>query len=165
VSHDAAFTGILVDLSGLADHDNRAFARVEDCLSARAGRSAARALLRLDRAKTSRVTSCNFASAQTAILGRVAADRYENAIQVRNCHFLDTVTAPITNPGEAWLVQGCTFEPLSDGRACAIRCSLPARALSVIGCWMGDVTGAGGSAWIDYQGNGLHVAGNQIGGS
>jgi hypothetical protein len=162
---NAAFTGILVDLSGLAAESNTAFARVEECVLEGTGQSGARALVCLDRATISTIANCNLAGAQTAILGRLADDRYSNAVQVRSCQFINTVTAPIANPGEAWLVEGCTFEALSDGRAGAISCQLTTRALSVVGCWMGDVAGTLGSAWIEFQGNGLQVAGNLIGGS
>jgi hypothetical protein len=162
---DAAFTGILLDLSGLATESNSAFARVEQCVLEGAGHTGARALICLDRATISTIANCNLAGAQAAILGRLADDRYSNAVQVRSCQFINTVTSPIANPGEAWLVEGCTFEGLSDGRAGAISCQLTTRALSVVGCWMGDVAGSVGSAWIEFQGSGLHVAGNLIGGS
>jgi hypothetical protein len=165
VYENAAFRGIVLDLSGMADDDNSVFARVEDCVIEGTGQTGARALLCLDRAIISTITSCNLAGAQTAILGRVAADHYSNAIQIRSCQFINTVKAPIANPGEAWLVEGCTFEALSDGHAGAISCGLAARALSVIGCWMGDVSPAAASGWIEFQGSGLQVAGNLIGGS
>lgn len=160
---DAAFTGFVVDLSGTAAGDT-AFARVENCVIQGAGQSGAGALLCLDRAIISTVTSCNLANARIAILGRTAEDRYSNAIQVRSCQFISTAAVPITNPGEAWLIEGCTFEPLRSGIAGGITCGLAARALSVIGCWMGDVGGTTGT-WIEFQGRGLQVAGNVIGGS
>jgi hypothetical protein len=162
---DPAFTGILLDLSGLADDENSAFARIEECVLEGAGPSGARALICLERATISTISNCNLANAQTAILGRLAADRYSNAVQVRSCQFINTVTAPITNPGEAWLVEGCTFEPLGNGEAGAITCKFAASALSVVGCWMGDVGGANGTAWIEFQGSGLQVSGNLINGS
>jgi Pectate lyase superfamily protein len=160
-----AFTGIVLDLSGLATENNSAFARVEQCVLEGAGLSGARALICLDRATISTIANCNLASAQVAILGRLAADRYSNAVQIRSCQFINTAMVPIANPGEAWLVEGCTFEGLSGGQAGAISSQLPSRALSVVGCWMGDVAGTIGSAWIEFQGNGLYVAGNLIGGS
>jgi hypothetical protein len=163
------FTGVIVDLSR-AESDARpdsAFALIEDCvimggnLLTNAG-----AAISLDRAITSTIRNCNLGNAQTAIRGRTDdATSYSNAIQIYSCHLTHTAVAHISNPGSAWIVEGCTFSALADGRAGAIQCEAVAGALSVIGCWMGDVTSDSGSTWILFHGGGLSVMGNSIGGN
>jgi hypothetical protein len=160
----SSFTGVLLDLSSGGQSDT-ALALIADCVFANAGGPpTAVAAISLDRAIITSVRNCTIKSAQAGIIGVAASGHYSNAIQVRDSQFVGTVGPAIQNPGSSWLVEGCTFEARTDGSAGAISCGFPAQSLSVIGCWMGDVTSPGASTQIAFRGNGLLVTGNMIGG-
>lgn len=162
---NSAFTGVLVDLSRPDSGTDTAFALVTNCVLSGAGPTSAAALVNLDRTIVSTVRQCNLAGAQTGLSGIGTSGHYSNAIQVESCQFVGLVAASIRNPGDAWLIAGCTFEALQNGAAGAVACGFGSHGLSVIGCWLGDVTATGASTQISFQGDGLLVQGNLIGGS
>jgi hypothetical protein len=125
-------------------------------------------LLDLNLCIISSVRSCEFLGGAIGIAGVAGAgrERYSNAIQIHDSTFREQGSVAIKNPGESWLISGCTFEPLARGTAGAIRQEKDTSswALTVIGCWMGDVTRPGG-CWIDItQGiaYGLTVISNRM---
>lgn len=147
--------------SGPADSTYLAF---ENCLfSGRVGTKGREQLLDLSFSIVSTIRSCEFVGASVAITR--PGNTYSNAIQIHDSTFRLQSYAAIQNAGEAWLVSGCTFEPLFDGRAGALKQELGAVAwgLTLIGCWMGDVSAPGG-CWIDMKGyaHGLNLIGNRI---
>ena len=154
-----AFTGVVVNLS-----QGSAFALIEDCVITGDSVNNARALIWLEDAIEATICNCNLGGAQTAVFGVTDYSHNSNAIQIYNCQFIGTVNAPIMHPNQAWLIQGCTFEPLYSGFAGAVDCTgVGATGLSVIGCWMGDA--AEGGTWIEFGGAALQVSGNVIGDS
>lgn len=109
---------------------------------------------------------CTFTNGNPSIRG-MAVGGYSNVIRIRDCQFLNCPAAPIQQGGQAWLIEGCTFEQLSTGAPGAIL--VPAlttqfQGLSIIGCWFGDATATAGT-WIDIYGAGILIAGNYIAGN
>jgi Pectate lyase superfamily protein/Chaperone of endosialidase len=161
---NSAFNGILVDLSSAGQSDT-ALAQVSDCVFGPAGGPpTAAAIVSLDRAIISTVRNCNITGAQAGIVGKAASGHYSNAIQIRDCQFIGTAGPAIVNPGQSWLIEGCTFEARADGSAGAVSCGFPAHGLSVIACWAGDITSSSASTQIAFTGQGLLVEGNMLGG-
>lgn len=160
----ASFTGSLVDLrnvGGLGSDTSGAV--VENCYIGGVGVTSAIGV-NLDYAISSQVRGCVFSQCAVAIQGRSVAAAYSNAIHVQNNVFTNN-TAVIKNAGQAWLIDGNTFEPLTGGAAGAYThdAGVVANDLTFTGNWFGDVTAAG--AWITFAGNGLWVQGNYFGGS
>jgi hypothetical protein len=71
---------------------------------------------------------------------------------------------PIRNPGQAWLIQGNTFEQLSNGNVGAVdfQNAVPfsCAGLDIIGNWFGDGNATG--TWLSLFGDGIVVSGNYI---
>ncbi len=121
-------------------------------------------LLNLTSCICSTVRNCLFLDADIGVEGTRTA--YSNVIQITDSIFLRLNKVAIHSAGESWLISGCTFEPLVGGRAGAYLQGpkTTGYGLVIIGCWMGDVTTAGG-CWIDItQGSvlGLTIIGNRI---
>lgn len=163
-----AFRGSLVetgqDLRVQADASYLLFDRCRFMGNGKADRAAY--LLSLPLAICSTVRNCEFQGADVGVGGRTAGARYSNVIQVTDCTFRGLNTVAIKNGGESWLISGCTFEPLSNGRGAAYYQGpgTSAWGLTILCCWMGDVSVAGG-CWIDMTGGpayGLAIIGNRM---
>lgn len=165
---NASFRGSLVetghDPNLKGDSSHIIFDR---CSFSGAGRATqAEYLLNLSLCICSTVQNCEFMIGNVGIVG-VPASGYSNAIQVSNSVFRDLNKVGIKNGGESWLISGCTFEPLTDGRAGAYLqgAGTTAWGLVILGCWMGDVNLPGG-CWIEMSpgiGVGLNIIGNRMG--
>ena len=176
------FTGVLLDLGQNAlcgppppegPPDGAEFALIENCLLGGEGASGAAALISLDKAIVDTIRNNVFYWAQVAIRGVASVGSYSNAIQILNNCFLFIEVAAITNAGEAWLIQGNTFEylvnqlhPAEKGPAGAYTHDPGlgigyADSVSFIGNWFGDANDQG--TWITWSGLNLLVQGNLIG--
>lgn len=97
------------------------------------------------------------------ILGSISD--FSNTINIRGNIFNFAANSSIRNPGEAWVIEGNSFEALANHTAGAIssthNSSWPTRGLSVISNWFGDLSVNSGT-WIDVMGNGLHFQGNNF---
>ncbi len=51
----------------------------------------------------------------------IEPESYANAIQIHDCVFSGQKEVAIQNAGKAWLVSGCTFEPLSSQKSGAYK--------------------------------------------
>lgn len=121
-------------------------------------------LMDLSRCIISTIRNCAFIGSDIGFIGANSA--YSNAIQVRDSTFGYQNVVAIKNAGEAWLISGCTFERLANGKSGAYVQGSGATSwgLTFIGCWMGDVS-ANGGCWLDMsQGGilGLTITGNRI---
>jgi hypothetical protein len=120
-----------------------------------------------DKAISCIVQDCVLGGLAIGIHGREAAT-YSNAISILNTRFSastgNIVTAMIQNPGQAWVIQGCTFEQLTSGGAGAISYTAGAttNGLLIQGNWFGDIAAGGTGAHITLAGNGINIAGNRI---
>src|SRR5262249_33820777 len=130
----------------------------------------AASLLNMDRLIVSTVKNCVFEAANVGVRGRNypcdAGGCYSNAIQIRDSSFERLGNVAIADAGEAWLISGCTFEPLRSGQSGAYQQSREQYSwgLTFTGCWMGDVSQPGGH-WIDTGPLGvlgLAIIGNRI---
>jgi hypothetical protein len=150
---NASFAGALIDLSRSTTPS--AFASIERCtitgtLSTAVG---ATALIALTNAFSVQIRDCLFNYAVCAIRGRSVIGDFSNRILIQACDFGQTSQAPIQSAGQAWKIDSCTFEPLSNSNAGAF--SQPvgsANGLTFSGCWMGDANTSG--TWIDFAGAG-----------
>lgn len=83
----------------------------------------------------------------------------------RRVTFVKSDAIPINGCGESWILDGVTFEPLSNGTAGAFTNTeaLYCKAMSLRGVWAGDVSVAGGT-WFNGTWQGLSVSASQIAG-
>lgn len=192
---NAAFTGALVDCDNINSFD-ASFIRIQDCSFGGIGTAVnAKACIRFNKTICSSVRNCWFRLAKAGIVGRDPG--YSNAIQIEGCEFgsadpsQSLSEAGIKSAGEAWLISGCTFEPLANGSVVAYwqdtsSQAAYARGLAFVANWFGDVSTAGvcitaKSLGFSATGNffaisslaasvcirlvyseGVHVAGNEI---
>ncbi len=150
-------TGDFIEFGWSKANADPGYCQFDSCwLGGVAGAHRAASLINMSRLIISTVRSCAFGPADIAIHG--AATSYSNAIQIHDSTFAGQNTTAIQNAGEAWLISGCTFEPLADGRAGAYRQpNQYSWGLTIIGCWMGDVNSPGGT-WIETTGAPLGLA-------
>jgi hypothetical protein len=163
---NTAFSGVLVETGHSAKAKaDPGYLLFDRCRFSGYGKARnADVLLSLSLCICSTVRNCQFLQANVGIEGTRTG--YSNVIQVTDSIFLSLNTVGIKSAGESWLISGCTFEPLIDGRAGGYlqRPKTTGFGLSFIGCWMGDVSKPGG-CWIDIsQGSifGLSLIGNRI---
>lgn len=159
----ALFTGRLIDLRGDATRDG-AFHRISNCtVGSNGGTRTAQTLVDLDGAIEFTAEHSHFEDAEMAIRGKDATGRnYSNAVRILACEFINTVQAPIQNAGEAWLIDGNVFEPLSGGGAGAYASTASCFNLVIANSWMGDATASG--TWISTAGEAVVVRDNYISG-
>lgn len=160
----ASFTGTILNLDGSAGYDT-SYALVERCEFEGASSviANAAACVSLSQAIICTVRDCLFTYAEGGILGKRVAG-YSNAIQVISCTFHQLGSWGIKNAAEAWLIQGCTFEPAIDGGALGYTEDLTFTAFGPVvfdTCWFGDASAAE-RPWILYRGNNLVVRGCMI---
>jgi hypothetical protein len=163
--NDPSMTGDLVDMGWSGASTDASLFLFNRIVFAGAGpTSSLRSMLLLDRAIIGRVSGCSFVNAPVGILGRSAAARYSNAIVVDGqCSFINIGVAPIKNIGQGWVIDACTFEPLSTGAAGGLEqeAAYGANGTKITGCWFGDANSSG--SWIHWGGRGLVFDGNYIG--
>lgn len=125
------------------------------------GATSARALIDLYAAIIVEIARCRFVHAQLGIFGCYPS--YANVVGIRACTFFQMGTAAIKNAGESWVVDGCCFEPLTNGRGVAYVQDLVyyARGLTFSNNWFGDVSQAGG-AWITTRALGVTLLNNRM---
>jgi len=164
----ASFTGRLLDLRNVTGLDT-AYASVRDCYLGGNPNSVntASALIDLDHAISCEIRRCYFVNANNGIRGKAGAASYSNAHVIENCTFNAATIAHIHNPGDGWVIKGCTWESLTSGAAGAVisDSGVTSSGLTILGGWSGDVTaGAGGTQFI-IGGGGISILGTFIGGN
>lgn len=152
--NNAGFSGTLVHLYA-------APVSVEECDFTGNGVSTAAKLLDLHNCSYFNVEKCSFNNAIYAIDGEGS-----NAGKIDNCIFLTgIVTADILNPGDGWdICGGNAFENLADGTGKAIGFGggKEAEGMNYVGNWHGDATDSSAWNWIDLQGDGWNISGNEF---
>jgi len=167
LQHTAAtFTGRLLDLRNVTGSDT-AYASIRDCYLGGSGASTADALIDLDRTISCEIRRCHFANANNGIRGKAGAASYSNAHVVENCTFNTATIAHIHNPGDGWVIKGCTWEALTSGAAGAVisDSGVTANGLTIMGGWCGDVIAGAGGAQFVIGGGGISILGTMIGGN
>lgn len=141
--NNASFTGTLVKSSGAGGADTTGFVFDRCFFTGTGSGQNAAALLSLGYCIVGKVTNSTFLSAVLGIRGRTVPE-YSNVITVENCTFMD-VGAHIFNPGEDWIVQGCTHEQIVTtrgsykiGQVRAIEQDSTSWNLLYQGNWIGD---------------------------
>ena len=159
---NSGFTGNLIDVRNVSSTDT-AFFLMDNCIVTGSGVSTAAGLVALDKCNSSEIANCDFSNAQAAILGR-SSGGYSNAIRIRGNQFVGLVVCPIVASGQAWLIDGNTFEALQSGAAAAYSYGTGqgGNGVCFLSNWFGDVTNGG--TWITWAGNNLIVRGNYIAG-
>jgi len=162
----ATFTGRLLDLRNVTGSDT-AYASVRDCYLGGSGASTADALIDLDHSISCEIRRCHFANANNGIRGKAVATSYSNAHVVENCTFNAAAIAHIHNPGDGWVIKGCTWEALTSGAAGAVisDSGVTSSGLTILGGWCGDVTANAGGAQFVIGGGGISILGTMIGGN
>lgn len=135
--------------------------------------SASSKFLYLDGATRGYFDQCSFTGRGAFVFGGDATNiGFSNVMTFVQCSFNPVSEYPILNPGEAWTFSGCTFEANTSpgaGYARAMSSTVGAdrvafKALTISGCWFGDVTTAGGQ-WLALSvGEGLTITGCTVGG-
>lgn len=164
---NALFTGVCIDLRDLAGGANALWV-VSNCfVGGGVSNATAAACVAVDNAHSGIIQNCNFFGAVVGVLGRSGAGTFSNAIKILNCHFVSNGTRHISNIGEGWTIDTCTFEALVGGAAGAIinDAAVIARGVSITGCWFGDVIALAGGTQISMVAVGLSITGNYIGGN
>lgn len=111
----------------------------------------------------------NFLGGSTSVKGQLSTGgSFSNVMTFRDCQWVGSTSNPVAYCGESWTFDGCTFEGVTSGAsvlagAIGTLSSTPVKALSIRGCWFGDVTAAGG-IWLTLFGNGISIIGNRFGG-
>lgn len=103
----------------------------------------------------------------TSVVGAMSTGSYANTIRIRDNQFARGGSAPLRGGGQAWTIEGNTFENLSGGTAGAYSIAaspIPLMGLTYTGNWHGDVTASGG-LWLNLKGTGIHIAGNFFAGN
>lgn len=160
------FTGDVVatdNISGL-DNNSGEFLR---CLFGGETAAAANAtnLLRIKKSYQIDTTACLFLRGYTGM----GIYSYANIINIRRCQFQGITAKPIyvyTGSVESINVYMNTFEPLSNGRAGAFDMAdgIFMFSMSYKSNWHGDVSSAGGGAWLRITGGrGIDIGGNTFG--
>lgn len=164
---NAGFTGLCVDLRLTpARTVATGLALIEGCyIGGGSGVRTAAAAIGVDNAMSSQIVGCNLVGNQVGVLGRSVTANFSNAISILGTQFLNNEIAHIRNMGEAWVVEGCTFEARPDGSAGAIKqdAGFDVRGCAISGNWFGDVLPAKGGVQIDIAGTGFSIFGNFIG--
>lgn len=160
----ASFTGTYIKCSNTASSDPQ-YCGVYDCTF---GDSAGTGTIHLDLDNCINFTAerCSFTCGNPSVSGRTASS-YSNVIRFRDCQWFTNHVVPIQNPGESWLFQLCSFEPLTSTAPGAVLCTsvtIPVNGITFEGCWFGDVSSTAGT-WIELQGGGLHFHGNVVTGN
>jgi hypothetical protein len=160
IASAGAVTGPLVATGHAGGKGDTMYLLVDHCMFIAQGRGPDD-LLDLSLSIVSTVRASQFLGGNAGINGGKTS--YSNAIQITETIFARQNEVCIRNAGEAWLISGCTFEPLANGRGAGLRQEgKTAWGLTFIGCWMGDVHGG---TWIDTTGGaalGLSLVGNRI---
>lgn len=115
---------------------------------------------------------CLFFAGAPSVTGQASAGgSYANVVDFIECNWQGCLSGPVAYAGEDWTFLQCTWEPLVGGAAGAFfnNANTPAKSLTFIGSWMGDVT-AGGGTWVKVfgsaaTGGAFNFIGNRMGGS
>lgn len=166
---NAAYAGVLVDLSALTAGGDTGAVTVESCFF---GSSAPGDLngdmVRLNRVQQVAFRDCVFRYGARAIvrdptLAGVAGEA--NAVTLDNCLFDRQGTAQIDSPGSAWVIRGCAFEPLSSGALGGIVTNAgtlvaQTKGLVIEGCWFADALTSATGSWVQLRGaDGVTITG------
>lgn len=160
--NNPSFKGSLVATGHSEAKADAAYLLFDQCYFTSTGQ--AEEILNLSRCIISTVRNCYFIGSRVGVIG--VGEAYSNAIQITDTTFRAQTDVAIRNAGEAWLISGCTFEPLANGRAGAYRQDNGGFTWGLVfmGCWMGDANAPGG-CWIDLSKGwalGLSIVGNRI---
>ena len=162
---DPRYTGTYIKCSNVGANDPSLCAVMDCVLGSNAGHGNRH--LDLDKCIEFTAERCAFSYGNPSVRGQVPAGHgYSNAIHFRDCQWTASHAPPVQEGGQAWSFEGCTFENLLSGGAGALYCSNAGaffNALTIIGCWFGDVSAPG--TWIDIYGNGILISGNYISGN
>jgi hypothetical protein len=89
---------------------------------------------------------------------------FANSIHIRNCNFFPQRDGNIVNPGESWIVENCSFEPLQGGAPNAVYTDSNgqlAQGFVFSGNWCGDATTTTGY-WCEMAVAGGTFIGNRF---
>jgi len=161
------FSGFLIDISHSATGGDSAFFRIDRCFVGGDGFTGTAKGINLDKSLESTINNCHFSYLLYAINGQSSlGGSYANVVRIRDCQFTNMVQTPIQYGGEAWWVEGNTFEPLSNGTAGCFGNdpTTPCKGIAFVGNWFGDVS-VGGGTWISISGEGFNFISNRMGGN
>jgi hypothetical protein len=164
----ASFTGDLIGYGWYAGavyaNADPGYGEIDGCYFAGdATHTTGRSGIMLDHAIIVNIHDCHFSYLDAGILGRSANTLYAIVIQVRNCTFTKLVTAGIRNPHQAWLIEGCTSEPLTNNKCGFIwmDTTYAGQGTTIRGNWVGDASVNGGTV-IRWNGLGCAIVGNYL---
>lgn len=164
---NAAFAGRLIDLRDNGN-GNSTFASIRDCyLGGGMGLRNADSLIDISNTHSIRLECVQFRGANYGLRAKNISTDTANAISLMECYFNDNTTAHILNPGDGWVITGCTWEALHGGAAGALKCEagFVCNGVVVMGGWAGDVLSGSGGIQFDWTGNDIVMEGTLVGGN
>jgi len=172
---NAAFTGTLVDASPATGPAYSNLLNIHDAVLGGGALTSAAIIVDLDQINYATIERCLIGGGAVGVRGIGGAGlAFSNVVRLRDVNFSSTgssyqlTSCAIQNPGQAWEVDGCNFEPLASGAPGALRSESAVNSLgqgvTFRGCWLGDVTAAG--TWFNVIGSigGLTIEGCYISG-
>jgi hypothetical protein len=162
---NASLTGTFLDFSKAGGADDTLAPAIRRCWIGGDGVRGAARLVDLDGAIVGSFEDNYFDGAVRAVRGRNAgATNYSNGHNFRGNYFLNCVSPPILDSGEAWTFTGDVFQQLVTGGGSSAGAgafsydgSQIGLGLTLNGIWCGDADTTG--TWVDYVGVGLSVNG------
>lgn len=166
--NNASYSGYLIDLRHTVGHANTNNNVFHHCVlrSVGSGGNLLPALVTMDGSYGNIFDLVSFFGGQYNVIGLTDMWGFVNAPVFRACFFSSAAISAILNPGVAWHLDTCIFEPLASGAAGAITqdsngISL-SHGLTITSPWMGDALDSATGTWITWSGTGLAVAGGQM---
>lgn len=171
VHNNAGFTGTYVKCGNDGSNGDPAFCFLTNCVLGSSVNGVGNVHLDLDKCTQFTATGCDFLYGNPSVKGQsTAGGSYSNVIRFRDCQWVTNYVVPINSQGQAWLIEGCTFENLTTGSggalAGATAANNPTVGLVFQGNWLGDVQNSAPAAtWIDGCFSGCAFKGNYFSGN
>ncbi len=112
----------------------------------------------LDKALFINFENCQFNGGKHQIRGKNGD--YSNVVNITGCNFVGGADSyRILNPGEAWTIINCNFQPTKKNTAKAIRTEPGEEffGFTILGCGFYDATNSG-SIWLRLRGQNLDIS-------
>jgi hypothetical protein len=159
------FTGTLISASGDAPILSATTNLTINKCSVGSSREVAAVLLDFTSAESHVIRDSSFGGGTVQIWGvRSAVDPwfgYSNHVLIENTAFQDYVTSAIRDPGEAWKLESCLFEPSRSGGLNIVNMTKDVKGFRMTGSWIGDQTEPNTLMWV--RGAAIEISGNYVG--
>jgi len=142
---------------------------IENCTFSPTALNSTATVVYLHKSLLNKILNCSFFYGGIQIQGGVGSGSgYLNGIVIQGCSFGFYNTRALNGQFSGAVISGNVFEQSTSGVGAAWLddSAAPSIGVSWTGNWFGDSSSApGGSAWIDFYGKGISIAGNTFGGT